>query len=389
MKLLFLITEDWYFWSHRLPIAQAAQNSGFKVVVATRVGDHQKLIEREGFKLIPLKLRRKNNSFFYEIKSIFQIIKIYIQEDPDLVHQVALKPVFYGTLASFFCGHPKTVNALGGLGYIFVSNKLWMAALKNVIIAIFRILFRAADSVTIFQNPEDLNFFVNKRIIDTKSSVLIRGAGVDISYYNITSEPKQSNNVIVASRMLWNKGIGEFFKAAKQLKEQNVRCRMIVIGAPDHENPASIAEDTLWKWNSTGIIEYWGHKNDMQTILSNSNIVVLPTYYGEGLPKILLEAASCGRAIIATDVPGCREIVRHDENGILVPPRDPRALAKAIQYLIENPEIRKKMGQRGRDIVISEFSEEIVVNKTMKLYNTLKYQLKRKTDKYDHSRYRR
>ena len=371
LRILFFVTEDWYFWSHRLPIARAARDADFDVLIATRTNQHKDRIENEGFKLIPIGLERKSRNIFKEILSILEIVRIYRREKPDIVHHVAVKPVLYGSWAARIAGISSVVNALAGLGLIFVAQGYRVKVLKRFVVFAFRTAFSAKNTIGIFQNPEDLKLFVDAGIVKSEKAVLIRGSGVDVSHFIYLPEPAGIPTIVLASRMLWNKGVGEFVEAAKILRKDGVKCRMILVGNPDSENPASISEETLRRWHAEGIVEWWGHRKDMPEVFAQSNIVALPTTYGEGVPKVLIEAASCGRAIVATDVPGCREIVRHNENGFLIPPRDSKSLAGALKVLIKDPELRARMGVRGRKIVEAEFSEEIVVKQTMEVYERL------------------
>lgn len=370
-RLLFFVSEDWYFWSHRLPIARAARDAGFEVLVACRVDQHQERIEKEGFKLIHIGLKRKSKNIFKEIFSVLEIVRIYRRERPDIVHHVAVKPILYGSLAARIAGVPAVVNAMAGLGFIFVAQGLKASILRYLIIFAYRLVFFPKNTIGIFQNPEDLKLFVDARIVKKEKTVLIRGSGVDTSRFIYLPEPAGIPTLVLAARMIWDKGVSNFVGAARILKNNGVVCRMILVGSPDLENPKSIPEKTLRSWNSEGIIEWWGHREDMLEVFAQSNIVVLPTTYGEGVPKILIEAASCGRAIVATDVPGCREIVRHNINGFLISTGDSTILADTLKVLIENPKLRVKMGVLGREIVEREFSEKIVVCKTVDIYKTI------------------
>lgn len=366
-RLLFFITEDWVFWSHRLPIARAARDAGFEVLIATRVNQHKERIEGEGFKLIPIRLVRRSKNIFREFCSILEIVNIYRREKPDIVHHVTVKPVLYGSWAARIVGVSFVVNALTGLGFIFIAKGWKASILRRLVVFSYRLAFSAKNTIGIFQNPEDLKLFVDAGIIRSEKAVLIRGSGVDTSRFISLPEPAGMPIVVLASRMLWDKGVGEFVEAARILKNDGTKCRMILVGNSDPENPAAIPDDTLLAWHSEGIVEWLGHREDMTDVFAKSNIVALPSYR-EGLPKVLLEAASCARAIVATDVPGCREIVRNNVNGLLVPPQDSKALANAINILIKNPKLRVEMGVRGREIVEAEFSEEIVVRQMMEVY---------------------
>ncbi|MBU4415539.1 MAG: glycosyltransferase family 4 protein [Proteobacteria bacterium] len=369
-RLLFLVTEDWYFWSHRLPIAQGARDEGIEVLIATRTNKHKERIEQEGFRLIPIGLKRKSKNIIKEIYSILEIIRIYRKEKPDMVHHVAIKPILYGSFAAWLTGVPNVVNALTGLGFIFI-RKGWLAsAIRELIVFIYRLAFLSKNTFAIFQNPEDLKLFVDLHIVKNNKAVLIRGSGVDTAHFLNLPEPAGIPVITLASRMLWDKGIKELVDATRQLHNNGVRCRTVLVGIPDADNPASIPEHVLRDWHAEGIVEWWGYRSDIADVFARSNIVALPSYR-EGLPKVLLEAASCGRSIVATDVPGCREIVRNNINGFLVPPYDSKSLAAALKALIKNPKLRARMGTRSREIVMAEFSEEIVVKQTMELYKKI------------------
>lgn len=336
------------------------------------MNQHKERIEKEGFQLIPISLERRSKNIIKEIISILEIVRIYRREKPDIVHHVAVKPVLYGSWAARIVGVHAVVNALAGLGFIFVAKGWKASVIRKLVVFAYHSAFSAKNAVAIFQNPEDLKLFIDVGVVTNEKAVLIRGSGVDTAHFIPHPEPKEGvPTIALASRMLWDKGVGEFVEAARILQKGEIKCRMILVGNPDPENPASIPKETLRGWHAEGIVEWWGYREDMPEVFSQANIVVLPTSYGEGVPKILLEAASCGRPIVATDIPGCREIVRHNENGLLIPPPDSKALADAIEFLIKNPELRAKMGARGRKIVEAEFSKEIVIKQTMEVYERL------------------
>jgi glycosyltransferase involved in cell wall biosynthesis len=286
---------------------------------------------------------------------------------PDLVHNIAFKPIFYGSIAAFIARVPFIINAPVGMGFVF-SSKKWQAKLSRpLVLFAYHLFLNPANSCVVFENPDDMHMMTRLGAVSPDRSILIRGAGVDLNLFSLKPAPKGTPVVILAARMLWDKGVGEFVEASRILQKDGIECRMVLVGDPDEGNPASINEQTLCAWQTEGAVEWWGHRDNMPEMLAQSNIVVLPSYR-EGLPKVLLEAASCGRAIITTDVPGCREIVRHNENGLLVPVNDAHSLAEAIKTLIDNPNLRSRLGKRGREIVEAEFSEEIVIGQTMALY---------------------
>jgi glycosyltransferase involved in cell wall biosynthesis len=262
------------------------------------------------------------------------------------------------------------VNAYAGLGFMFTAKGWRVSIIRYIVRIIYRFIYLSRNIFVIFQNPDDMNLFINAGIVKKEKSFLIRGTGVNTSLYKYIPEPEGIPVIVLVSRILWDKGIGELVEASKILCNDRVKCRVILVGSPDPENPVSISDNMLLDWHNKGVIEWWGYRENINEIFANSNIIVLPSYR-EGLPKVLLEAASCGRAIVATNVPGCREIVRHNENGILVPPKDSKSLAEALKKLVRDPSLRKKMGKRGRDIVVKEFSEEIITNKTIDLFSRL------------------
>ncbi len=369
-KLLFLVTEDWYFCSHRLPPARAAQAAGYDIIVATRVGSRGADIAAEGFKLVPLDLQRRSRNPLRELAAIAQIVKIYLRERPDVVHHVALKPVLYGSLAAYLVRGPAVVNALAGMGFLFSSSTRLASVLRAVVSRFFRLLLNSGRNLLILQNPDDEAMLVNAGLVAAQRVRLIRGSGVDVQRFAPTPEAQTTPVVMLPSRMLWDKGVGEFVEAARLLRARGAAARFVLVGNGDPDNPASISDGQLKAWHDSGVVESWGHCSNMPATLAQAHIVCLPSYR-EGLPKVLLEAAACGRALIATDAPGCREIVRHAENGLLVPLRDAAGLANAIERLLGDADLRRTMGQQGRRMVESEFSEAKVAEQTLAVYREL------------------
>jgi glycosyltransferase involved in cell wall biosynthesis len=351
-------------------LARAARDAGFEVIVAARVNNHREVIEREGFRLIPIRLARGSTNIASEFLTILELMNIYRRERPDIVHQVALKPVLYGTWAAKIVGVPIVVNLLAGITEKFHAQRWKSLILGKLVEFGYRLAFWRMNQITIFQNVTDMQKFLERGIVKKSNVELIRGSGVDTSRFVDSPESDNAPVVALASRMLWAKGVGEFVEAAKQFRTEGIKCRMVLVGSADSESPDAVPEATLKSWQAEGIVEWWGHRGGMPEVYSQAHIVCLPSYH-EGAPKVLLEAASCGRAIVTTDVSGCKEIVRHGENGLLVAPKDPAALAGALKTLIQNPDLRRQMGRRGRQIVLEEFSDEIVVGRTMALYRRL------------------
>ena len=374
-KIIFAVTEDWFFCSHFLRRAVAAHQQGYQVTVVTRVQNHGNKITSCGLKLIPINLLRRTMNPWHELLIIWELVRIYKSERPDIVHHVALKPILYGSIAALITRVPFIINAPVGMGFVFSSQK-WQAKLfRPLVILAYYLLLDPANSRVIFENPDDLKILTNSGLVNPERATLIRGAGVDPNVFAPRTEPEGTPVVILAARMLWDKGVGEFVEAVSCTREEGVSARFVLVGNSDPGNPTAVPAAQLDEWRRSGVVEWWEHREDMPEVISKSNIVVLPSYR-EGLPKVLIEAASCGRAIVATDVPGCREIVRHNENGLLVPPRDSKSLANALKILIKSPELRAKMGARGRELVEAEFTEEIVVKQTLEVYERLISQIR-------------
>jgi glycosyltransferase involved in cell wall biosynthesis len=369
-RLLFLITEDWYFWSHRLDLAKAARDAGFDVSIATRVTDHGERIRREGFRLYPLRLERRSRHPLAELMTIFEITRLYRREQPQLVHQVAMKPILYGSLAAWVAGIPAVVNAFAGLGYAFTDQERRGGMLRFFLLHTLKVAIGLSRSVAVFQNSEDRDYLVAKGVVRSEQARIIAGSGVDTDRFGPGAPAAGEPVVLLASRMLWDKGVADFVRAAQLVKRQGIEARFVLVGRCDPHNPAAIPPSRLQAWVENGDIEWWGHREDMPAVLASASLVVLPSFR-EGLPKVLLEASACGKPVIATDVPGCRAVVRHRSNGLLVPPRDPGALADAIASLLADADRCAVMGRAGRDMVARDYSVPKIAGATLALYREL------------------
>ncbi len=367
-RLLYLITEDWYFWSHRLDLARAAREAGYDVIVATRVTHHGERIRGEGFQLEPLEMVRRSRNPFREVIAVAELVRLYRRVKPDVVHHVAMKPILYGSLAAWLTRVPSVINAFAGLGYAFMDerNELLRWCVKTA----FRTVLRVSHSVALVQNQDDQDRLVGEGVVPASRSRIIAGSGIDVAAYSMRPPPSGIPVVVLPARMLWDKGVGEFVEAARRLKQKGVYARFILVGRRDEHNPAAIPEIHLKEWVQEGVVEWWGHREDMPAVYAAAMLIVLPSYR-EGLPKVLLEAAACGKAIVATDVPGCREIVRDRVNGLLVSPRDSTALAAAIEELLSDQALREVMGQRSRTRVLAEWSSPRIAEQVLGLYRDM------------------
>jgi glycosyltransferase involved in cell wall biosynthesis len=374
-KLLFLTTEDWYFWSHRLPVARAARDAGIDVVVATRVRAHGAQICREGFALRPLAWRRRGDGPFGAARAIAAITRLYRAEQPDIIHHVALKPVLFGGLARrlAFAGAvgPAVVDSLMGLGSGFsaTDGAAWLR--RPLLRLALRLAVGGGAGRVIVQNPEDgaalAGFGVDRRRI-----ALIRGSGIDVKHFRPLPDPGgKTVRVALVSRMLRQKGVLEAAAAIRRLRARGLPIELLLAGPTDPDNAGSLGAETLAALAAEPGISWLGPVADVREVWGRAAIAVLPSTYGEGVPKALLEAAACARPIVASDVPGCREVVRPGETGILVPAHDPTALAEAIAALATDAAQRRRLGQAGRTLAERAFAEEIVARETLDLYLAL------------------
>lgn len=367
LRLLFFITEDWFFCSHFLDRAVAARAAGYEVTVLTRANGFADTIQRNDLRLLSLPINRRGLSPLGELRTLWKVVRAYRAVQPDLVHHIALKPILYGTLAAKLTGVRAVINAPVGMGYIFTSRGRLARFLRPGVRAALRWLLNPRGSRVVFENSDDFEAMIDAGFVRHDAGVLIRGAGVDLDRFRPTLEPAGTPVVTLVARMLWDKGIGEFVAAARQLRAAGVAAHFRLVGVPDPANPAAIDEVQLRSWHAEGVIEWLGHRTDIPELLAASHIVCLPSYR-EGLPKSLLEALAAGRPVVAADEPGCREVVRHEDNGLLVPSRDPAALAEALRRLIADSSLRERLGMRGRQRAETEFASSLVCGATLALY---------------------
>jgi glycosyltransferase involved in cell wall biosynthesis len=369
-KVLFVITEDWFFHSHFLDRAISLLASGGTVGIATRFSVHEEELKSLGFSLFPVNFSRRGLNPLTEVITSLRIRKIVREFKPDITHNVALKPVVTGTFGELLGRQRVVVNALVGMGYIFTSTDARASLVRPLLSRILKSLLRSKSVHVVIENPDDLSSLVSDGFVEPSKISLIRGAGVDLKAFLFHPEIDGPVVVTLVSRILRDKGVLEFINAATQLQARLPEVVFQIVGEPDLGNPSAIPESEIDSWESLPNVRYLGRRSDIADILKGSHIVCLPSYR-EGLPKSLLEALSCGRPIITTDVPGCREVCADGVNGLLVPARDSIALSNAIEKLAINPELRQAMGRAGRLRAESEFSNEIVCAQTLELYRRL------------------
>ncbi|MBI2713822.1 MAG: glycosyltransferase family 4 protein [Rhizobiales bacterium] len=364
-KLLYLVSEDWYFVSHRLPMARSAKNAGYEVHVATRVGNCAQQIIREGFNLHPIQWRRGSMNPFRFLRTIMETRRLYRQLRPDLVHHVALVPTVIGSIAAL--GLPMArLNAFAGLGFIFTSDTTKARLVRWIANPLLGWLLKRPNTSVLVQNPDDRSVAMQLGVPRDRIA-LIPGSGIDVDNLTPLPEPTGPFTVGFVGRLLDDKGVRTLVRAHEILTEHGLAVRTLLAGAPDPSNPASIPDHVLALWRDHNNLVMLGHVDDVRTVWAQAHVGVLPSRR-EGLPKSLLEAAACGRPLIATDVPGCREIARHGVNALLVPPDDPQALANAIEILMKDRDLRLSFGRAGRQLVTDEFSSGRIGREIVALY---------------------
>lgn len=367
-RLVYLATEDWYFVSHRLPMARAAQRAGFEVHVATRVADHAAAIEREGFILHRLAWRRGSLDPLHLLSAVREVRGLYQHVQPALAHHVALVPTILGSMAAL--GLPIVcLNALAGLGYAFTSRTPKTTALRFTLERLMQFLLDRKNSAVLVQNPDDRAALQSLGVSDDKITI-IPGSGVDTESLTPLPEPPLPVVLGFVGRLLTDKGLPTLVDAHELLTRRGRPIEILIAGDPDPANPASIPEATIAAWQQRHGLTFLGHVKDIRTLWAKAHIAVLPSLR-EGLPLSLLEAAACGRPIIATDVPGCREIGRPGVNALLVPAQNAVALADAIEQLAGDAELRRRFGAAGRAMVEQKFSTQRVGHEIVALYQRL------------------
>ena len=369
-RLLFVINDAGFFVSHRLPVAQAARDNGFEVHVASAAGNAATIIESNGITHHPIDLSRSGINPWRELLAFIEISRLMRRLRPTLVHLVTPKPVLYGSIAARLVGIP-AVAAVAGLGHVFAAHD-WRTRIVRVLVTIaYRVAFGGSELRVIFQNPSDRDVLARVGAITHEKIIMLRGSGVDLDEYPRLPEPDGIPVVIFAARLLKAKGVYEFVAAAELLRARGVVARFLLVGEADPGNPASVMHDEIVRWHAQGVVEVLGHRRDIAKLFSASNLVVLPSYYGEGLPKVLVEAAACGRAVVTTDMPGCRDAIEPGKTGVLVPPRNAMALAAAVLELLTDHDRRHSMGIAARALAEREYAIERIVAEHLQIYDGL------------------
>ena len=369
-KLLFVVNVDWFFLSHRLPIALEAQRQGYEVHIATGLTDKLDELRRHGLTVHVLALDRHGTGLANAWMTTLQLWRVLRSVRPDVVHLVTIKPILLGGLLARLVRVPALVVAVSGLGYVFMSHGSTALVRRALVSVLYKLALTHRNLKVIFQNADDLRSLNEIVHLPAHQVATLRGSGVDLAHFVHWPLPEGVPVVVLAARLLADKGVFEFVEAAKLLKAQGCSARFVLVGTVDTGNPTSVKQTELDAWVRDGVVEWWGHRSDMAQVLSAAQIVVLPSYR-EGLPKVLLEAAACGRPVVTTDVPGCRDAIEPGVTGVLVPVQDALALAQAVNELILDPVRCERLGRAGRALAQQAFDVRQVVAAHLHIYAEL------------------
>ncbi len=373
MNLVLYANTDWYLFNFRSSLALALQAQGYEPLLISPPGPYGAKLRALGLRWEPVPMDRRSLNPLREAKLLAWLVSLFRRERPALVHGFTIKCAVYGSLAARLAGVPARVNAVAGMGYVFTSNDTKARVLRPLVRRLLRTALDGGNARLVLQNPDDVALFEAARLVDREHVRLIPGSGVDCSRFvarDSQRSPERPLRVVLAARLLWDKGINEYIEAARWLLGEGRPIEFLLAGDPDPGNPAAVPEATVREWVADGTVEWLGHVDDMPALFASVDMVVLPSYR-EGLPKGLIEAAACALPLVTTDVPGCRQVVTDGVDGLLVPARDADALARAIARLQDDPELATRFGQAARAKALAEFDEKIVIERTLAVYREL------------------
>ena len=374
MKAVLFANTDWYLYNFRRALATSLQRAGYDVLLISPPGPYGNRLRGLGLRWESLPMQRRSLNPLRELALLWHLTRLLRRERPALVHGFTIKCAVYGSLAARLAGIPARVNAVAGMGYVFTSSHVKARLLRPVVRGLLRLALGGRDARLILQNADDVELFRRAGLVDPAHIRLIRGSGVDCAQFAGISRQAPDDGcprILLASRLLWDKGVGEYVAAIRQLRSQGRMLQALLAGTPDPGNPAAVPEPTIREWVDEGLLTWLGHVDDMAGLLGSVDIVVLPSYR-EGLPRTLVEAAACGLPLITTDVPGCREVVSDGVDGLLVPMGNSDALAQAIARLQDHPAFARQLGEAARRKARTQFDERIVIQRTMAVYAELR-----------------
>lgn len=374
MKIAIYANTDWYLYNFRRSFIVALIAAGHEVVLVSPDGPYVENLLALGARWKGVPMRRRSLNPLRELWLLLFLWRMLRGERPDILHCFTVKSVVYGLIAARMSNVRARVGAVAGMGYVFTSNKLLARILRPVVAGLLRVALGGKGTMLILQNPDDVALFKSGGLVDPRQIRLILGSGVDMSRFKGRARVRSGRHeirVLLATRLLWEKGVGEYVAAARRLKNEGRNIVFLLAGGPDPGNPESVPEPTVQAWVEEGIVEWLGHVEDMPDLLASVDVVVLPSYYREGVPKILIEAAACGLPLVTTDMPGCREVVADQVDGLLVPPRNADALAEAIARLQDEPDYAARLGAAARRKAQELFDDRVVISRTLAVYSEL------------------
>jgi glycosyltransferase involved in cell wall biosynthesis len=374
-KVVLFANTDWYLYNFRLSLARKLRDEGFEVILLSPDGEYGSKLQELGFRWRPIPMDRRSLNPLRELALVMWLARFLSRERPDIVHGFTIKSAVYGSFASKLAGVPARVNAVAGMGYVFTSRDLKARLLRPVVRRVMRSALNGRGSALVLQNPDDVALFEHAGIVDPSSIRLIKGSGVNLARFTVRpdteTDVQRPLRILLAARLLWDKGIAEYIDAARALRLESRSVKFLLAGLPDEGNPASVDRTVVESWVKEELVEWLGHVSDMPKLLSEIDVMVLPSYR-EGLPKALIEAAACGLPLITTNAPGCREVVsKTGVDGLAVPVRDSGALTDAIRLLDDDRALARRLGLAAREKALKEFDERIVIEKTLAVYREL------------------
>ncbi|MFK2875923.1 glycosyltransferase family 4 protein [Rhodanobacter hydrolyticus] len=374
MKAVLFANTDWYLYNFRRSLAMSLRRQGYDVLLISPPGPYGAKLRALGLRWEPLPMARRSLNPLREAALLWHLVRLLRREQPVLVHGFTIKCAVYGSLAARLAGVPARVNAVAGMGYVFTSSQMKARLLRPVVRGLLRLALGGRGARLILQNADDVALFQQAGLVDPQHIRLIRGSGVNCAQFALATRTRSADDerprVLLACRLLWDKGLDEFVNAIRQLRLQGCSLHALLAGTPDPGNPATVPEATIRGWVAEGLVTWLGHVDDMAGLLASVDVVVLPSYR-EGLPRTLVEAAACGLPLITTDVPGCREVVTDDVDGLLVPKGNSEALAHAIRRVLEIPGLAQRLGEAARLKARTQFDEHIVIEHTLEVYAEL------------------
>ena len=371
-KVILVSRCAWTLFNFRTGLIRSLQKRGDVVLGGGAGGDGFEVkLQHLGIAFIPLPVSRRPIDPWSDWLLFWTLFRWYRRERPDVVHHFTIRPVVYGSVAAWLAGVPKIVNSITGLGTVFGDGeRKWLRAIVE---RQYQLALRLSH-MTFFQNEDDYRHFLARGLVKSENATVVPGSGVNCELFQPTFPGENSTNgsvtFLLSARLLWEKGIDDFVQAARLVQQAHPTTKFQLLGRRDERNPNVVPQEVLDQWKTENLITWLGEVSDVRPIVAKADVVVLPTYYREGVPRALLEASAMGKPIIATDTVGCREVVEKEKSGILIPVKNPRALATAMIRLIENPALRSSMGQAGRERVLKKFNEQLVIDKMLEFYDS-------------------